>query len=106
MWYLVQQISTGRVVRVTERAGVYPADLAQREARMVAQGRAEAAAIDAVRGAPSGRVRHVLRTRPTADLYEAEIMAVYDWEKVRYARKGRRTDGPVQERVRIVAMDA
>ncbi len=92
VWYLVQQISTGRAVRVWERPGVYPPDLAQREARMMAEAKAEAAEIDAVREAQSRWVRDVLLVRPASELYAVETLASYEWEEVPYAHAGRRTD--------------
>lgn len=92
VWYLVQQISTGRAVRVRERPGVYPPDLAEREARMMAEGRAEAAEIDAVREAQARWLEDVLLARPPSALYAVEILAGDDWEAVPYAHVGRRTD--------------
>jgi formylmethanofuran dehydrogenase subunit E len=92
VWYLVQRISTGRAVRVWERPGVYPADLAQREARMIAQGRAEPEEVDAVREAQWRWVREVLLTHAASELYEVETLTGYRWEDVPYAHVGRRTD--------------
>jgi formylmethanofuran dehydrogenase subunit E len=92
VWYLVGRISTGRTVRVRERPGVYPPDLAQREARMMTEGKVEAAQIDAVREAQSRWVRDVLLTRPAGELYAVETLPRYTWEEVPYAHVGRRTD--------------
>jgi len=92
VWYVVQEISTGRAVRVRERPGVYPPDLAQRESRMMAEGKAEAAQIDAVREAQSRWVRDVLLVRPASELYAVETLVSYEWEEVPYAHDGRRTD--------------
>jgi formylmethanofuran dehydrogenase subunit E len=92
VWYLVQQASTGRAVRVRERAGVYPADLFAREARMTATRHAEPGEIDDVRRAQAQWVQDVLLARPAAELYELEVVEAYDWSEVPYAHRGPRTD--------------
>ena len=92
VWYILQQVSTGRAVRVRERAGVYPADLAEREARMMAGEPVPPEEIDAVREAQAQWVRDVLLTHPAADLYSVETLPDFAWEEVPFAHRGRRTD--------------
>ncbi|MGC8487404.1 MAG: formylmethanofuran dehydrogenase subunit E family protein [Clostridia bacterium] len=93
VWFVVQQISSGRTIRVAERAGAYPEALAAREADMVARSQqVTPAEVDALREAQWSWVRDVLlRSSPNA-MYPVLELKPEPWEPVPYARVGKRTD--------------
>ena len=93
VWFVVQRISSGRTIRVAERAGAYPEALAAREADMVARPQqVTPAEVDALREAQWSWVRDVLlRSSPNA-MYPVLELKPEPWEPVPYARVGKRTD--------------
>jgi formylmethanofuran dehydrogenase subunit E len=92
VWFVVNRLSDGRTVRVAERAHFYPDALAAEEARLVAQGAAEPAKLDALRTAQWTWVRDVLSRADWTAMYPVEPLADFPWESVPYARIGIRTD--------------
>lgn len=69
VWFVVQRMTTGETVRVTETPGVYPAALSAEESRLVAACTATPAALDVVQTAQWEWVRTVLLTTPKDTLY-------------------------------------
>jgi formylmethanofuran dehydrogenase subunit E len=92
VWFVVQRITTGETVRVTENPDVYPAHLTAEESRLVAAGTATPTALDALQAAQWDWVRTVLLTTPTETLYTVTAIPNGVWESVPYAHAGRRTD--------------
>ncbi|NMP24644.1 formylmethanofuran dehydrogenase subunit E family protein [Sulfobacillus harzensis] len=92
VWFVVQRITTGETVRVTENPGVYPAHLAAEESRLVAAGTAAPEALDALQAAQWEWVRTVLLTTPTDTLYTVTSDPDFVWEPVPYDHAGPRTD--------------
>ncbi len=93
VWFVVQQISSGRTIRVEERAGAYPEALAARVADTVVRPpEVTRVDVDALRDAQWSWVRDVLlRTAPNA-MYQVLELKPEPWGPVPYARVGRRTD--------------
>ena len=92
VWFVVQRITTGETVRVTENPDVYPAALTAEESRLVAAGTATPAELDALQAAQWDWVRTVLLTTPAETLYTVTASPTGVWEPVPYAHAGRRTD--------------
>ena len=92
VWFVVQRITTGETVRVTENPDVYPAHLTAEEGRLVATGTATPTALDALQAAQWDWVRTVLLTTPPETLYTVTPISNGVWEPVPYAHAGRRTD--------------
>ncbi|AEJ41864.1 hypothetical protein TPY_3712 [Sulfobacillus acidophilus TPY] len=92
VWFILQRISSGTTIRVMERAGVYPDDLAQEEARLVSTRQATPEQVDTLREAQWEWVRTVLLTGDPAVMYAVEPLPDWTWEDVPYPRIGVRTD--------------
>ncbi len=92
VWYVVQRISSGDAVRVAERAGFYPAELAAIEAELVARREADPTELDHLREAQWTWVRGVLLPADWAQAYAVTELPGYVWEAVTYERVGVRTD--------------
>ena len=92
VWFVVQCLTTGATVRVTETPGAYPAQLAAEESRLVAAGTATPDSLDALQAAQWDWVRAVLLTTPPDTLYRVTPVSDVVWEPVPYAHAGRRID--------------
>jgi len=92
VWFVIQRISSGEAVRVTERTGVYPETLVQMETRLVAERQATPAEVDTLRKAQWDWVRTVLLVRDPAEMYRVDRLMEWDWSDVPYAHIGLRTD--------------
>jgi formylmethanofuran dehydrogenase subunit E len=92
VWYVVQRITTGEAVRVTERAGLYPSQLAATEAELVARRQAHPTELDRLREAQWNWVRDVLLREDWLQAYAVTELPAYVWEPVPYERVGVRTD--------------
>lgn len=91
VWFVVQQISTGKGVRVVENPGIYPAVLSEEEGQLVASGLATPRQIDELQAAQWAWVQEVLLRTPPEELYTVSV-EVFIWEDVPYDHRGRRSD--------------
>ncbi|MCY0897492.1 MAG: formylmethanofuran dehydrogenase subunit E family protein [Firmicutes bacterium] len=92
VWFIVQRISTQETIRAVERPGVYPAELAQWEARLVSQQAATQEDVDGLREAQWQWVRTELLTHEPSTMYVVERLENWQWETVPFLRLGTRTD--------------
>jgi formylmethanofuran dehydrogenase subunit E len=92
VWFVVQRITTGDTVRVTENSDVYPAHLTAEESRLVAAGTATPEALDALQTAQWDWVRTVLLAAPRTSFYTVTAVPHFRWEPVPYDHAGPRTD--------------
>ena len=92
VWFVVQRITTGETVRVTENPDIYPSHLTAEESRLVAAGTAAPEALDALQTAQWDWVRTVLLATPRTTLYTVTSVPHFRWEPVPYDHAGRRTD--------------
>ncbi|MFG1450520.1 MAG: formylmethanofuran dehydrogenase subunit E family protein [Thermoplasmataceae archaeon] len=92
VWYILQRISTGETVRVTEDSGFFPAEISEAEASLFAATKEELPEkLDRLRSLQDNWVKNtLLKTRP-ANHYHARSIE-HKWREVPYSNKGMRTD--------------
>jgi len=92
VWYVVQRMTDGLAVRVEEAPGLYPSELAAKEAEIVARKEALPAELDRLQEAQWTWVRDVLLRTDWEKAYPLSELPGYAWEAVPYQRVGVRTD--------------
>ncbi|EQB71487.1 MAG: hypothetical protein AMDU1_APLC00024G0027 [Thermoplasmatales archaeon A-plasma] len=92
VWYILQKISTGESIEVTEDNGFFPAEIANAEASLISASREELPEkLDRLKSLQDNWVKNtLLKTRP-GDHYHARKIE-YKWREVPYSNKGIRTD--------------
>ncbi|MEM0157807.1 MAG: formylmethanofuran dehydrogenase subunit E family protein [Thermoplasmataceae archaeon] len=92
VWYILQRISTGDAVEVTEDHGFFPAEISDLEASLVSATRDELPRkVDYLKLLQDSWIKNtLLKTRPE-DHYHARRIQ-HTWNEVPYSNKGLRTD--------------
>lgn len=92
VWYIVQRISDGKAVKVTENKEFFPREISELEKELAASEYEKLPAlVDLLQEMQDKWVRNVLlNTRPEEN-YSAEFVNM-EWKEVTYENKGMRTD--------------
>ena len=92
VWYILQRISTGEAVKVTEDRGFFPAEISDAEALLVTATREELPGkLDHLKSLQDNWVKNtLLKTKPEDHYHAREIE--YKWKEVPYSNRGIRTD--------------
>jgi len=92
VWYILQRISTGEAVKVSEESGFFPAEISDAEASVGSAAEDELPKmLDRLKNLQDSWVKNtLLRTRPE-NHYHAERIEL-QWKEIPYANKGKRTD--------------
>jgi formylmethanofuran dehydrogenase subunit E len=92
VWYILQKISTGESIEVTEDNGFFPAEIANAEASLISASREELPEkLDRLKSLQDNWVKNtLLKTRPEDHYHVRKIE--YKWREVPYSNKGIRTD--------------
>jgi len=92
VWYIIQRISTGETVRVTEESGFFPREISDMEVSLAAlSGNQLSQGIDRLKAMQDEWIKNVLLNTAPQDYYHAERID-YAWKEVQYNNKGVRTD--------------
>ncbi len=92
VWYIIQKISTGVTVQVTEEAGFFPAEISNAEMALASASEENLPALlDHLKELQDSWVKETLLQTMPKDHYHAKVIE-YDWKEVPYANKGTRTD--------------
>jgi formylmethanofuran dehydrogenase subunit E len=92
VWYIVQKISTGLAISVTEEDGFFPDEISKMEASLSSvSGRALSERLDMLKEMQDKWVNDVLLNSKPSEHYHAKKID-YTWKEVQYKNKGIRTD--------------
>jgi formylmethanofuran dehydrogenase subunit E len=92
VWYILQRISTGETVRVTEDSGFFPAEISELEASLFSTAKEELPEkLDRLKSLQDNWVKNTLLKTKPEEHYQARIIE-HKWGEVPYANKGIRTD--------------
>ena len=92
VWFIIQQMSTEKTIRVEENIGVYPQDLSDEEAQLVSSRLATPEQLDRLQAAQWHWIQNVLLKTPWAELYTIQAVPQFVWQDVPYDHIGLRTD--------------
>jgi formylmethanofuran dehydrogenase subunit E len=92
VWYIVQRISTGEAVSVSEEEGFFPEEISKMEALLPAlSGDILSKRLDKLKEMQDTWIRKVLlNSKPTEHYHVKKIN--YTWKEVQHSNKGIRTD--------------
>jgi formylmethanofuran dehydrogenase subunit E len=92
VWYIVQRISTGMAVKVTEDSGFFPEEISDAEASLSSASEEQLPGkLDRLKSLQDNWVKNtLLNTRPD-DNYHARVIE-HKWTEAPYSNKGIRTD--------------
>ncbi|MCL5441750.1 MAG: formylmethanofuran dehydrogenase subunit E family protein [Candidatus Thermoplasmatota archaeon] len=92
VWYIIQRISTGETVKVTEESGFFPSEISNMEVSLAAlSGNQLSQGVDKLKATQDEWIKGVLlNTKPREHYHVKKID--YAWKEVQYNNKGVRTD--------------
>ncbi len=92
VWYIIQRISTGEAVKVTEENGFFPPEISNMEVSLAAlSGNLLSQGVDRLKAMQDEWIKSVLLNTKPHEHYQVKKID-YEWKEVQYNNKGVRTD--------------